>query len=144
MVRSKKRMRLSERIVEDKELLGRMGNQPANSLTNRWFVGLKPSLWKKMKIVSPMLYISTNNHSMDLQSENKTSKKKNKLSDDDESSNESCCDEESNKNVQALQKDMRVMMEFEAIKRSTSKNDEGELWCTNCNEGYAKAKESAM
>ncbi|XP_059073473.1 uncharacterized protein LOC131045104 [Cryptomeria japonica] len=58
-----------------KELLGKMDSQPADGLKKRWFVeGLRPSLRKKMKIVSPTSYSDAYNRVMDLESEHKTSK----------------------------------------------------------------------
>lgn len=127
-----------------KELLRKMENQPANGLKKRWFVeGLKTSLRRKMKIVPPSSYIDAYNRAMDLESEQKTSKKKkNKSSSDDDSSSDkrSSSDDESNPKVRALQKDMeRMMREMKATKGSTSKADEGDLWCTDCrSDGHTK------
>ena len=77
---------------------------------------------------------------MDLESEQKTSKKKkHKSSDSDDSSSESSnSDEKSNKKVKALQKDMLQMMkEFKNLKKNPD-IVKGELWCTDCKDGHTK------
>ena len=69
--------------------MGKRGSQLGNGLKKRWFVeGLRPTLKKKMKIVPPVSYIDAYNRAMDLESEQKTSKKKHKSSDSDNSSSE--------------------------------------------------------
>lgn len=128
-----------------KELLGKMESQPAEGLKKRWFVeGLKSSLRKKLKIVPPTSYDDAYNRAMDLESEYKTSRKKksNKYSsdDDEDSDGESSNSGESSKKVHALQKDMeRMLKEFKAMKGSTSKTEENDVWCTDCrSDGHTK------
>jgi len=49
----------------------------ADELEKRWFEeGLKPSLRKKMKIIPPTSYVDTYDRAIDVESEDKTSKKK--------------------------------------------------------------------
>ena len=70
-----------------KELIGKMESQPADGLKKRWFVeGLRPSLKKKIKIVPPASYSDAYTRAMDLESEQKTSKKKKHKSSDLEDS----------------------------------------------------------
>lgn len=125
-----------------KELIGKMESQPVDGLKKRWFVeGLRPALKKKMKIVTPSSYTNAYTRAMDLESEQKTSKKKKHKSfdSDDLSSESGSSDEESNKKVKALQKDMLQMMkEFKNLKKNPD-TVKGELWCTDCKEdGHTK------
>ena len=87
-----------------KELVGKIESQPTNGLKKRWFVeGFRPTLWKKMKIVPLALYVDAYNCVMDLESEQKISKKKKDGSlDSEDLSFESSIDEESSKKVWAL------------------------------------------
>ena len=99
-----------------KDLLSRMGTQPADELKKWWFVGLYGALRRKMKIVPPTLHTDAYDRAMNLESEGKTTKKKKKKkskslssSKSDESSEEGSSvdsNEEPNKKVRALQKDM--------------------------------------
>lgn len=92
-----------------------------------------------MKIVPLASYADAYNRAMDLESEQKTSKKKHKSSNSDDSLSESSSDKESSKKVQALQKDMlRMMKEFKNLKKNPD-SMKGELWCTYCKEeGHTK------
>ena len=120
-------------------MLEKMETKPADELKKKWFIDrLNTSLRRKMRIVPPTSYDDAYDRAMNLESESKTLKRKKSKSssESDESFDEdSSSNDESNKKVQALQKDMeRVMHEFKMMKRGARHRDEGKLWCMKCKE----------
>ena len=87
-----------------------------------------------MKIVPPSTFGDSCTRAMDIESENKTSKRRRHGS-SSESSEES---EEESKMIQALRKDLKRLMK-EVARTKDEKKEGKDLWCIECEkEGHTK------